>query len=384
MSITATRAAVLTAPGRGAIAVVGVVGPEAAAVVAASFRPASARPLDASPAGAVRFGRWGGEHGEEVVVVRRDDRAVEVHCHGGVAASGAILADLARSGVSVALADDPAFDLFVAAPEATAVSPLAREAWRALEEAPTERVAGVLLDQAQGAFDARLAAVCDDLRNERFVEALATLERLLALRRLGERLLRPTLVVIAGPPNVGKSRLANALLGYERSIVYDAPGTTRDVVTSSTAVDGWPVTIADTAGLRATSDAVEAAGVELARATARDADVLVVAAELGSAHVASVEAHGDTPVIHVATKSDLSAAPTPAGALRTSAVTGEGLAELLAAIAAAIAPSSPGMGEAVPFCAAQFRALAAARDALQDGAIDEALTPLLALLAGRL
>ena len=56
--------------------------------------------------------------------------------------------------------------------------------------------------------------------------------------------------MIAGPPNVGKSSLLNALLGYRRAIVFDQPGTTRDVVTSTTAIDGWPVELSDTAGLR--------------------------------------------------------------------------------------------------------------------------------------
>ena len=57
-------------------------------------------------------------------------------------------------------------------------------------------------------------------------------------------------VVLAGWPNVGKSSLINALLGYARAIVHPSPGTTRDVVTASTAIDGWPIELSDTAGLR--------------------------------------------------------------------------------------------------------------------------------------
>ena len=70
-------------------------------------------------------------------------------------------------------------------------------------------------------------------------------------------------VVLSGAPNVGKSSLINALVGYERAIVFAEPGTTRDVVTAGTAVDGWPIELADTAGLRESTDPLEAAGIAL-------------------------------------------------------------------------------------------------------------------------
>jgi tRNA modification GTPase len=82
-------------------------------------------------------------------------------------------------------------------------------------------------------------------------------------------------VVIAGRPNTGKSSLFNALLGRDRAIVTDIPGTTRDVLSEPVDILGVPVTLVDTAGVRATVDPVEAAGVERASA-ARAAAVLVV------------------------------------------------------------------------------------------------------------
>jgi tRNA modification GTPase len=82
-------------------------------------------------------------------------------------------------------------------------------------------------------------------------------------------------VVIAGPPNVGKSSLINALLGYQRAIVFDQPGTTRDVLTATTAIDGWPVELADTAGIREGDDAIETEGVARALAEIRAADLVV-------------------------------------------------------------------------------------------------------------
>ena len=95
-------------------------------------------------------------------------------------------------------------------------------------------------------------------------------------RDVGLRLIAGWRVVLAGRPNVGKSRLLNALTGYDRAIVDATPGTTRDVVTARTALDGWPVELADTAGLRPSDDPIEASGVALARARQGEADLVLV------------------------------------------------------------------------------------------------------------
>ena len=78
-----------------------------------------------------------------------------------------------------------------------------------------------------------------------------------------------------GAPNVGKSSLINALAGYERAIVSPTPGTTRDVVTVTTAIDGWPVQLSDTAGFRETQDELESAGIELATTTLSRAELAI-------------------------------------------------------------------------------------------------------------
>ena len=78
-----------------------------------------------------------------------------------------------------------------------------------------------------------------------------------------------------GAPNVGKSSLINALAGYERAIVSAMPGTTRDVVTVTTAIDGWPVQLSDTAGFRDTQDELESAGIELATLALSRAEVVM-------------------------------------------------------------------------------------------------------------
>ena len=105
------------------------------------------------------------------------------------------------------------------------------------------------------------------------------IDALLARERLGRHLTRPWSVVLAGRTNVGKSSLMNALAGYGRAIVHHAPGTTRDAVALATAIDGWPVELCDTAGLRAADDAVERAGIERARQRLAQADLVVLVAD---------------------------------------------------------------------------------------------------------
>src|SRR5207244_11945531 len=96
------------------------------------------------------------------------------------------------------------------------------------------------------AVDAARAA----LRRGDAMEAGRLLDELARYAGVGRHLTAPWRVAVAGAPNVGKSSLVNALAGYQRSVVAPTPGTTRDVVTALLAIDGWPVELADTAGLR--------------------------------------------------------------------------------------------------------------------------------------
>jgi tRNA modification GTPase len=148
---------------------------------------------------------------------------------------------------------------------------------------------------------------------------------------LGTWLERPTVerlkdgvrVVVAGPPNAGKSSLLNAIAGEERAIVTDIPGTTRDHIEVPLALSGVPVLLTDTAGLRDSTDQVEAIGVSRAEALVEAADVLVWLGEPDA-----MPDHPQAVLVHA--KSDLperSVAPT--GALAVSALTGDGVAELL-------------------------------------------------------
>jgi tRNA modification GTPase len=148
-------------------------------------------------------------------------------------------------------------------------------------------------------------------------------------------------VVVAGPPNAGKSSLVNAIAGAERAIVTDRPGTTRDHIEVPLSIAGVPVLLTDTAGLRATEDAVEAIGVARATALAEAADVLVW---LGEADVAP-----DHPrLIRVHAQSDRRERRlAPEGAIAVSSLTGEGLSALLEDVAIRVTNLLPTEGAIV-------------------------------------
>ena len=145
-------------------------------------------------------------------------------------------------------------------------------------------------------------------------------------------------VVVAGPPNSGKSSLVNAIAGSERAIVADIPGTTRDHIEVPLALGGIPVLLTDTAGLRATDEPVERIGVERSYALIGAADVLVWLGEAGEApaHPRLILAHS---------KCDLSArGDAPPGSLPVSSVTGDGVGRLLERVAGIAVSLLPGEG----------------------------------------
>jgi tRNA modification GTPase len=208
--------------------------------------------------------------------------------------------------------------------------------------------------------------------------------RLLATAPAGERLRAGALVVLAGPPNVGKSSLFNALLGAERAIVTATPGTTRDAIEAATDFLGYPVRLVDTAGLHESSDEAERLGVGFSRRYMEAAEV-VVACEARGGRVAGGEEDGGAAgprgslagtnaapgrILQVMTKSDL-AAPLPPGhpaqPIRTSAVTGEGLDRLKEAVVRAAFGGQAALVDLEPALTRERHriALARAQDALR-------------------
>jgi len=131
-------------------------------------------------------------------------------------------------------------------------------------------------------------------------------------------------VVLVGAPNAGKSTLFNALVGEDRALVTETPGTTRDAVSEIVEIGGERVRLIDTAGLRQAEDLVERLGVETAQRAAAGADLLVLACAPDAALGGEEALPGGVPVLRVATKADLGAADGK-GALPVSARTGRGL-----------------------------------------------------------
>lgn len=338
------RVVQLTPPGRAAVASILVQGPDALEVVQAKLAPQGRLPLQALRCDRPALRHFGSGPSEEIILRRRSDESLELHCHGGHAALARIEKALLDEGcVKVRWQD------WVAAGDQ---DPIAAAAQIALAEARTERTAAILLDQYCGALRRAIDEIQEALRKHQTDRAAGQLERLLARADVGRHLVRPWRVVLAGRPNVGKSCLINALVGYQRAIVHHAPGTTRDVVTATTAVEGWPIELSDTAGLQLSRDAIEQAGMELARRKLAAAELVILVFDAGKPWQDTdrglVAGWPGSLIVH--NKCDLEAAEgdRPPG-IRTSAVTGKGIGELVQAIARRLVPDPPPPGAAVPF-----------------------------------
>jgi tRNA modification GTPase len=204
---------------------------------------------------------------------------------------------------------------------------------RALTEAmldfPDEEVDTVHRDDAA----ARLQAVSRSLND------------VLAKSREGSLLRSGIHVVLAGRPNVGKSSLLNRLAGEERAIVTPIAGTTRDALREPIQIQGVPLTVVDTAGLREAVDLIEQLGIERTQRELQRADLVLLIGEAGAATPAVADLPAGVRQIDVYNKLDL--APhfkAPPGSLAVSAKTGQGMEALRAAILAAAGWSSTGEG----------------------------------------
>jgi tRNA modification GTPase len=360
-----TIAALATAPGVGAVAVIRISGPKARDIareltrVEPRPRSADLRTLrDASGAtldrGLVLFFPGPSSFtGEDVV---------ELHCHGGRVVSDAVLAAAYRSGARAAEPGEFTLRAFlndkIDLVQAEAIADLvasgskqaARAAMRSLEGEFSSAVAE--LQQAMTTLRVRIEAWLDfpdeDLPFDAAPECTAELDALtakleaLATRARSGRALRDGLsVAIAGAPNAGKSSLLNRLAGYDAAIVTEIPGTTRDPLREHLSLDGLPVTVVDTAGLRDTNDPVEREGVRRARLEVARADRLLWVADVREPLAETLAAaraaqSGNGELTVVANKIDL-AAMTPqlrvekgTPIVQVSALTGAGIDLLVA------------------------------------------------------
>jgi tRNA modification GTPase len=294
-----------------------------------------------------------GELLDEALVLRFDSPAsstgedvVEFHCHGGRAVVDAILVAIASiEGLRLAepgeftrrAFDNGRIDLT----EAEGLADLIEAETEAQRKAALALAEGRLRKQVESWQEAVLAlsaraeqAIDYSDEDETDVDTALSKDCAALAEELGRWLARPRIeplkdgvkVVVAGPPNAGKSSLLNAIAGEERAIVTDIPGTTRDHIEVPLSLAGIPILLTDTAGLRESADQVERIGIARAGTLIERADVLVW---LGDPD----EAPSHDRLIRVQPKADLPGrSSAPVGSISVSASTGDGIAELLEAI----------------------------------------------------
>ncbi|HBT77243.1 MAG TPA: hypothetical protein DEB39_10050 [Planctomycetaceae bacterium] len=395
----------LTPPGRGAVATLllqGKLRRELQGKLQGGLQGESAiallerfldRPIEYAPGRTffARFPLGSDGHAEELVLYPRSPDSVRIHTHGGEAVVAAITEILCSAGVRTLdwreylrhvsagpdwkdpdLKDpdskgpglkpkngviDNVIDNVI---ENTIENTIEAEARIALAACRTERTAKILLDQLGGALQTAL-------EERRF-------EELYRWSALGLRLTEPFRVVLAGATNAGKSSLFNALLGFSRGIVDPTPGTTRDVVSAETALDGWPVRLVDTAGYRpageTSDDPLELLGMEQARRALAEADLIVEVVDAATGiridgfPAGRLLVYNKTDLLSPEIRADDGAVSFDAvstGAVPVSAVTGEGIEVLAERIIRALVPENPPPGTAIPFTPELIARLAALR-----------------------
>lgn len=361
-----TITAIATAPGTGAVGIVRVSGPNTWTIADRIFRPASGPAPSKLPAGRVTFGRIfdGVRLLDEALLLNfrsphsyTGQDVIELQTHGGPAVLREVLDLCLRSGARLARPGEFTLRAYLSGRidlvQAESVLGLVnaqsetarRQAALGLSKALTERLDLIqshltyVFGNLQAVFDYPDEGVPESERREPLEAALAEIDELLATARAGDVAVRGAKIALVGRPNAGKSSLLNSLLGYERSLVSDTPGTTRDYLEAPLSIAGIPVTAIDTAGIRETGDDIEASGVARAREVAAQADLALClldsSAQLGEEELRLARSLDPLRTLLVASKADLPRAwPDPAGMrpLRVSAMTGDGLVELKEAI----------------------------------------------------
>ncbi|MBQ7177010.1 MAG: tRNA uridine-5-carboxymethylaminomethyl(34) synthesis GTPase MnmE [Victivallales bacterium] len=353
-----TICAMATAAG-GALAVIRVSGSEAFSLSAKCWT--GSQSLPELPERRLCLGQFVDENGvidPSCIAVRMPgphsytgEDVVEFHCHGGAICARAVLRQLLKCGIRHAEPGEFSRRAFLNGKmdltQAEAVAEMISAGSEAALKLAGRQLSGEIgrrINEAEQALNdilAEVEAVLDFPEEEidfpspdgiiaKFQAQIADLEKLAATREEGEIMRGGVSLVIAGPPNVGKSSLLNRLLGRDRAIVSDIPGTTRDTIEASAQFRGVPFRLVDTAGIRQnSSDAVEEDGMERAKTAAAAADLVI--------WLSDATAPREWPgwnvrgtVLTVYNKMDL-CKDKPDG-LCISALTGQGMDALLAAM----------------------------------------------------
>lgn len=353
-----TIAAIATARGKGAIGVVKVSGPDSLRIGEAvtgqrlqarlsSYLPFNNAAGEVIDRGVVLFFKgpdsYTGEdvlelqaHGNQFVLDQLLQRSIALgarHARPGEFTERAFLNDKLDLAQAEAVADLIDSDSTEAA----------RAAVRSLSGEFSQQVATitdlllhlrVYIEAALDFAEEEIDFLADDSLSAKLLELDQLIDNTLARATEGRVLREGLNVVIVGEPNVGKSSLLNALTQQQSAIVTDIAGTTRDVLREHIVIDGLPVHLIDTAGIRESSDQVEQEGVRRAREQVKTADLILAISVAGQHHVAlpQLPVCDASTVLNVHNKADLSAPGRLQQGLAVSAKTGEGIAALKAAI----------------------------------------------------
>jgi tRNA modification GTPase len=377
-----TIAAIATPPGEGAIAMVRISGPDALFVVERIFKAAGKAPEP-------RRATFGKIHdGEEILdqVLLTTFRApasftgedmAEITCHGGILLAARILEAVLRAGARAAEAGEFSQRAFfngkIDLTRAEAIMDIIRA-----RTAPALRAAALQLEGRLGSeilslrdtvleVVAHLEAWIDfpeegidpasgSLLLRKINTALERTEKLLSTADEGRILREGIRVAIVGLPNAGKSSLLNRLLGMDRAIVSEIPGTTRDTIEESACLRGVLFRLTDTAGLRDTNDPVEREGVARSGRAMESADLVL---HIFDANATTPPAPLNEREILVANKCDLlpSGSFKHTGAIPVSSLTGEGFDALLDAMTSANGSKHAGTGDSLAAINARHKAL---------------------------
>ena len=363
MQLEDTIVAVASAPGRGAVALVRLSGPDAFSIAAKHLRL-----LPPEPRVTHLCDVFDGKQKLDQALVTlfpslnsfTGEDTVEFSTHGGYLVPSTVVAALISSGARQATPGEFTRRAVLNGK----LDILQAEAIGDLIDASSHVMQRTALGQLDGGLSRRLLSLRNDLiglealiaydvdfpeeddgpvprrRIDQSAEGIiSSLEALLSTGSAGEVIRDGAIVVIAGPPNAGKSSLFNALLGRSRAIVTEIPGTTRDALEAVIDSGKWPLRLVDTAGLRETGDKIERLGIEVSERYLASAHVVLACAEDSrslEATIGLVSRNSTAPILAVRTKSDLVSKRDEAISSRivisVSAETGNGLQELLGAI----------------------------------------------------
>ena len=418
-----TIAAIATGHSPTAIGIVRLSGEGCFALCDKVFRAANGRPFSEQPSHKMAFGEMLDGQGRVIdqgLAVRfpgphsyTGEDSAEFHCHGSPVVLRELLDALFAAGARQAKAGEFTQRAFLNGrldlTQAEAVIDLIdAETAAAARNAAAQLDGGLrrVLEPIQDSLldiTSRFYAVVDypdedieDVKPEQVAEALSSAEKqlssLLATCQRGKVLKSGVRTAIVGRPNAGKSSLLNALAGYERAIVTDIPGTTRDTVEESVLCGGVLLRLIDTAGIRDTEDVVEQKGVERSRKALESADLVLAVVDssvpLTDEDLEVLRLAAENPRwIAVFSKCDLwdtkahsvgiIGSPAPAASVTLSSVTGEGLGDLENAVAALFPAGDPKEAGSLLTDQRQEEAARRARDAVRRAkdALENGLTP---------